>query len=132
MDIIATMDDKYNFITDIDNKKYCAIKLKKGNTYKIKVTKSRNVKHNAKYWVLLKALEFHFGNTDTAYHMYFKEMFLEPIVLKLKSGEIKKYPNSTAFDKMNQVEFDDYYNKVDNWLIEHGYEANELINTMEI
>lgn len=132
MNIYAKLDKNYNFITDNDNKRYCHMKLKPGAICKLKVTKSRIVKHNAKYWTILKALEFHFDNTDIAYHMFFKELFLEPIILKLKNGEIKKYPNSTAFDRLSQIEFEDYYKKVENWIIEKGYNPDELIDTMEV
>jgi hypothetical protein len=116
---------------DVYTRQLIISELKPGVEYQCTLKKQRNVKHNSKYWVLLKALEFHFGNTDTAWHLFFKEKFLEPIVFKLKNGTVKKYPNSTAFDKMNQIEFDDFYRKVENYLIDHGYNIDELINSTE-
>ena len=106
--------------------------LKPTKEYTCKIIQTRNLKHLSKYWVLMKALEFHFDQPDVAYHMYFKELFLEPIILTLKDGTVKKYPNSIAFDKMNQLEFDAYYKKIEQWLNAKGLDIDELINTMEI
>lgn len=105
--------------------------LKLDKPYQCKVSHPRNIKSLAKYWILMKALEFHFDQPDIAYHMYFKELFLEPIVLKLKDGTVKKYPNSIAFDKMNQLEFNEYFSKISQWLESKDLNVDELINTAE-
>ena len=102
--------------------------LKESREYKCKLTQGRNLKSLGKYWVLMKALEFHFGNTDEGFHLFFKELFLPPIIFKLKNGEIRKYPNSIAFDKMDQLEFNEYFKKIDNYLLEKGYTIDDLIN----
>lgn len=117
-------------VSDYDKATICE-KLK-DREYECKIIQSRNIKHLGKYWMLLKALEFHFSNTDEGYHLFFKELFLPPIEFILKSGIIKKYPNSIAFDKMDQLAFNDYYQKIENWLIEKGYNIDELIETSRI
>lgn len=114
---------------NINDRKWLVSKLKQNKEYKCKITNSRNIKHLGLYWILMKALEFHFGNTDEAWHQYFKTKFLPLTEFKIK-GEKRLYPSSVAFENMSQIEFDDYYGKIENHLIECGYNIEELIDTM--
>src|SRR4030043_1845521 len=93
---------------DFDTRRLILLELKPEREYELKIELKRNIKHNAKYWVLLKALEFHFGNTDIGWHLYFKSKFLPMVDFKLPSGKRLLYPNSTAFDKLDQIGFDEY------------------------
>jgi len=100
----------------------------KNKEYKVKVINERNLKHLGKYWLLMSALVFHFGNTEDGWHTYYKAKFLPMIEFKLKD-KIILYPASIAFDKMDQLEFDEYYKKIDSYLVEKGYNIDELIET---
>lgn len=131
-DIIITIDNNFDLKTAIDVKKYLQQYVKPGDELKCKLTKSRNIKHNSKYWVLLNALEFHFDNTAEAWHMFFKSRFLPMVEFAFKTGKRVLYPASTAFDKMSQLEFDEYYKKVEKFLNDYGYDIDEIINTMEV
>jgi len=117
---------------DINDRKWLVSKLKQNKEYKCKITNSRNIKHLGLYWLTMKSLQFHFGNTDIGWHMFFKELFLEPIIFKTRSGEIKKYVNSISFEKMDQIQFDSYFAKIVDLLNQKGYSIEELINTMEV
>jgi len=77
-------------------------------------------------------LEFHFGNTAEAWHMYFKEKFLPLTEFIMPDGTKRLYPSSTSFEKMNQIEFNEYYDKVDKHLINCGYTIEELLDTMGV
>jgi hypothetical protein len=129
----AKIDAHGNIIpVDVHDKILLTQELKQGKTYKCKLTNSRNIKHLGKYWLLMKALAFHFpsaADTNTAWHEYYKYKFLPLIEFNSKEGKML-FPSSIAFDKMDQLEFDEYYKKVDNFLLESGYNIDELINTM--
>ena len=75
----------------------------------------------------MKALEFHFGNTDEGWHLYYKAKFLPMVEFKMKD-KLLLYPSSIAFDKMDQLEFNEYFKKIDNYLLEKGYTIDDLIN----
>ncbi len=97
----------------------------------ITIVAPRLVKHNSKYWILLAALEFHFGNTDEEWHVYFKGLFLPRVEFyNPLTQERELHVSSTAFDKLDQAGFDEYYTRVDNWIIQRGYLVEELIDTM--
>lgn len=105
--------------------------LKDGQEYEVKIYTKRNIKHLAKYWLLMQALEFHFSdNTAEAWHLYYKAKFLPLVEFKIR-GEKILYPSSVAFDKMTQTEFDKYYKDVETHIINNGYNIDELISTME-
>lgn len=132
-EIIIKIDNNGN-LQPIDNysRQLVLASLKFNKQYEIKIVNKRNIKHLAKYWILLKALSFHFGNTDNGWHLYLKSKFLPLEEFQFKSGKKILYPSSVAFDKMNQIEFDEYYKKVEDFLIENGYNIDELIEHCEI
>lgn len=106
--------------------------LKQNKVYKCKLTNARNIKSLGLYWLLMKALAFHFpevASSDFAWHEYYKFKFLPKVEFKTKDG-IMLFPSSIAFDKMDQLEFSDYLGKISNHLEEKGYSINELIETM--
>ena len=106
--------------------------LKNGQEYEVKIYTKRNIKHLAKYWVLMSALEFQFAdNTAEGWHLHYKAKFLPLVEFKFR-GQVILYPSSVAFDKMTQTEFDKYYKDVENHLISCGYNIDELINTMGV
>lgn len=132
---IAVKINNYgHLVPHIDDRRYILSQAKADREYEVKFVKSRNIKHLGKYWVLMKAMAFHYSSVcddDETWHYYFKEKFLPLKEMRFK-GEIKLYPSSIAFDKMTQIEFDEYYKKIDIFLVENGLEIDELINTMEV
>jgi hypothetical protein len=121
--------DKQGNIIPVDNyeRQLVIDTLKESREYKCKLTYSRNLKHLGKYWVLMKALEFHFGNTDEGWHLHYKAKFLPMVEFKV-GNQCLLYPSSIAFENMDQLEFDVYYKKIENHLIESGYTIDDLIN----
>jgi hypothetical protein len=77
--------DKQGNIIPVDNyeRQLVIDTLKESREYKCKLTYSRNLKHLGKYWVLMKALEFHFGNTDEGWHLHYKAKFLPMVEFKV-------------------------------------------------
>lgn len=127
--ITVVMNNNAEFIpSNIYDKKLAFDSLKVGKPYQCKLTNARILKHNSKYWLLLNALEFHTENNSAAWHLFFKSKFLPMVEFSFPSGKKILYPNSTAFDKMGQVEFDEYYKKVELFLNEKGYNIDDLIN----
>lgn len=96
----------------------------------VHIVKPRSVKHNAKYWCLMYALSYHFGNTDDDWHQHFKRQFL-PVkeFYNPLTGTTELHVASTAFDRLDQAGFDEYYQRVDRWLLDRGYDVDELIET---
>jgi len=127
------IDNHGNIIpVDVHDKIILTQQLKQGKTYKCKITNARNIKHLGKYWLLMQALAFHFPNaadTDEAWHLYYKHKFLPLVEFKTKDG-MMLFPSSIAFDKMSQIEFDEYYRKIEDHLNKTGYQIDELIETM--
>lgn len=117
---------------DVHDKILLTQELKQGKTYKCKLTNSRNIKCQGLYWLLMQALAFHFptaGDNSDAWHMYYKYKFLPLLEFNSKDGKIL-FPSSTAFDKLDQIGFDEYIKKIEDHLKEKGYSINELIETM--
>lgn len=108
--------------------KYDQEKLNDGE-YQMILTKKRNIKHHRKYWLLMNALAFHFGNTSELWHIHYKAKFLPLEEFHLPSGRKILYPSSTSFEKLDQTGFDEYYKNIENYLIEQGYSIDELIET---
>lgn len=103
---------------DFDNKK----KLKLGETYKAKITLARNMEFHKKYFALIRTA------WEYVHEKYQRELFKNNIEIFRKSIEvasghcevlfnpkIKDYvdvPKSIAFDKMDNIEFQELYDKV--------------------
>lgn len=131
--IAVKIDNNCNLIPHPNDKRYLA-HVKQNKEYAIKFVNSRNIKYLGLYWMLLRALAFHYPGVcddDETWHYFFKEKFLPLKEMRFK-GELKLYPSSIAFDKMTQSEFDDYFKKIDSFLAEKALNINELISTMEV
>ena len=116
-------------ISEIDKK---IIKELKDGSYSMLIKKDRNLKHHAKYWLLMDALAFHFGNTAELWHVHYKAKFLPLEEFLLPSGKKILYPSSIAFDKLDQLVFESYYNNIEMFLNENGYNIDELMSSREI
>jgi len=130
--VTVMIDNNYNIIPDTGDKRYMAQMIRPNTYLECKLVKKRNLKHHRKYWGLMNALSFHFENTPSGWHMYFKMKFLELEEFILPTGKKILFPSSIAFEKMNQLEFDHYYKQVESHLAEKGFDVDELINTMEV
>lgn len=103
-------------IYDFDEEKYGLIK--NGEIIKAKITKARNIKFHGLFWSLIELVFVNQKKYKT------KEDLL--IEVKLKTGcynehitlegEIKFIPKSISFEKMDDLEFRDFYNKTLNIL----------------
>jgi hypothetical protein len=102
---------------------------KKNIIYNCTFKRKRKMKSLAKYWLLMRALEFHKGNTSDGWHLYFKAKFLPMVEFNLPSGKKILFPSSIAFDKMDENEFRDYFFKVTEYLNDNNLNIDELIQT---
>lgn len=104
-------------------------KLKIGEFYKVEITKQRNPKHHKKFFVLLNLC---FNNQDI-----FNNQDQMRKWITMKAGFVEKVitptgfyydAQSISFSKMDQTEFDDYYNKCINvclnWI---GFDREDLM-----
>ena len=96
--------------------------------YQVKITKPRNLKHHRKYWALMSALAFHFEGTAEQWHWSCKESFLvKETRINNITGERVEHVPSTAFDKLDQLGFNKYYEQIERHLVNIGYDPEELI-----
>jgi len=109
----------------------------KGNVvYSAKIYKERYHKHHAKYWAILgnivKNSEYFDGMKDPVDNLHDEIKFGIGHVLPRKiTIEGKQYtirlPKSTDFASMDQVEFEDYYERAMDWLVLQDYLNTEGI-----
>ena len=126
------IDSGLNIVPTQGDKFYLRQLVKEGQEFSCKLIKKRNLKHHKKYWALMNALSYHFGNTNDGWHLHFKAKFLPLVEFLLPNGDKVLYHSSTNFDKMNQLEFDEYYKKIEDHLIKGGYDLDTLIESMEV
>ena len=97
-----TILDDYNIISENEN------------LFEVKII-TRLKKSIARYWIVLKALEFHFdGFTAAEYDIYFKKKYL-PVIEKRNplTGEIELTYSHINYDDMpNEQDFIEYRKKV--------------------
>jgi hypothetical protein len=97
--------------------------------YEVEFKTRRNLKKHQLYWVLLNAIAFHFGGGAGDYHYELKKKFMPPRIISGKKGTLFELAPSEAFDSCTEDQFTEYFEKVQRWLIEQGYEPMELIET---
>ena len=113
------------FIPETDDDSEVKRKLKLGKTFEIVIKEIRNPLFNRKFHAMIRvAWEYlpevyqeKFGNIDNFRYMTeikagFCEMIYDPT-----SGAAMYRPKSTAFDKMNEQEFEQVYNGVLNVIL---------------
>lgn len=108
--LIPMYDDDY------DNKK----KLKVGESYTATITVARNIKFHRKYFAMINtAYDYLTEKQQQAFRSrdaFRKQVqtaagFYEP-VWSIKHNEFLEYPKSIAFDKMDEKEFSEVYDRV--------------------
>lgn len=89
-------------------------KIPERKMIEVDAVQRRNVRMNALYWSLLHRVSEWLCQNDVTAEVLHDFMKLEAGVycqVKLPNGEIRKIPGSTAFDKMDQVGFSDFFEK---------------------
>jgi hypothetical protein len=87
----------------------------------------RNGKHNSLYWIKMGALAYHIGCTDVDLHEYFKSRIIKPEYVSSKLGQIQKRKSTSFLDMNNEKEFRDYDQKVDEIVINAGYDIDQIM-----
>jgi hypothetical protein len=85
----------------------------------VTVIQKRNVKHNSLYWTILVRVTKWLGQDNVpveAMHDLCKVENGVVTIIKLPHGDVKVLPGSTAFDRMDQVQFSEYFEKVIRYL----------------
>ena len=103
--------------------------LKVGSEVSASITKKRSSRENSFYWASLRQIINAGANFPTTKHLH--------DAIKLELGYIEKrkninggeyfIPDSTSFDKMDEIEFNSFMKKADELLIKHfGFGFDEL------
>lgn len=80
----------------------------------VEAVQRRNAAHNALYWSMLTRISGWLGQADVTPEVLHDFMKLEAGIfsqVQLPNGEIRKIPGSTAFGKMDQVAFSEYFER---------------------
>ena len=95
--------------------------LPRGKPLKVKVTRARSVPQHRLYFAMLNLVA---DNMDTpvtadALHEWVKLRCGVSVMIPLRSGKIDTVPGSIAFDKMEQPEFQAFFDKAKALIVEH-------------
>lgn len=85
-----------------------------GDVVEVTIKRSRNAKHNAKYWKLINRIfenQTYFDTPDEL-HQCVKHGTGYSKTKKRKNGTQYTVYESTSFEKMDQTAFDQYYDRV--------------------
>lgn len=89
-------------------------KLKLGDVVRIEMTKPRNGSHHRLYWALISAVFQNQERYETPEQLHnalkIAAGIYEP--LTMPNGTVYKIPGSIAFDKMDQIEFSAFFDRV--------------------
>mgnify|MGYP001616039350 FL=1 len=88
--------------------------IKNGDLIHIEVKRTRNINHHRKYWAMVHLV---FANqsryeTPQLLHSALKISSGHYDMLTMPNGHVYKIPKSTSFEKMDQIEFSQYYDRV--------------------
>jgi hypothetical protein len=107
------MKKDYGCLKPADEKTDLALrKISQGDWFFVDVKKPRNVKHHRKFWAMLNVVADNLAldiDADTLCEII-KIKTGHVTVVKTKSGLVH-IPKSLKFSKMNQVEFDHFYER---------------------
>lgn len=113
------------FVPETDDDFEVKRKLKIGNTYELTIREIRNPLFNRKFHAMIRiAWEYlpeayleKFGNIDNFRYMIEIKAGFCDMVYDPTSGRVIYRPKSTAFDKMNETDFEKVYNGVLNVIL---------------
>ena len=115
-----------SFIPSMDSDKEITDKLLKGQTFRFKVSKPRNYKFLQKFFVLIKIVfenQSVYSNLDHFRDDLTMECGFYNLRVNKFTGEQYMVPKSISFSKMNEFEFNDYFNTfVDKVCELYGYD----------
>lgn len=96
-------------------------KVKLGDFVTVEVKKPRNGKHHRLYWALVGVVHHNQDRYETTeqLHSALKIAAGHYDLLTMPSGQEYKIPRSIAFDKMDQVEFSQFYDRVCGLIAKH-------------
>lgn len=106
-----------NYADDYEEKR----KLKIGEVYKVKVTKARNYQFLRKYFALINCAFSYLDERQTAFFKENVELFRKTVeiaagncelVYSIARKEWIEMPKSISFDKMDDAEFQELYERV--------------------
>jgi len=106
-------------------------KLKFGDVVTVEVKKPRNGKHHRLYWALVSMVWENQERYATAEELHEALKVSAGICtqVELPSGQVVKIPGSIAFDKMDQTEFGQFYDRICDLIAAHflpGVTSEEL------
>ena len=131
MDIYLIKTTNENFVPAYDSDRENSVRFPPGEIVKANITKPRNVGFHKKYFAMLNLMyqnQDHFDyfeNFRSYYQMragFYKIILvpqgrLEKIKIKRPTGELH-WPTSISFANMDQLEFENVYNRVLDRLLE--------------
>lgn len=93
-------------------------KIKQGQWFSIDIRKPRNLQHHRKFWALMNLISENLDNvTPEILCDVIKIRTGHAKIVKTKKGEIA-VPLSLNFSKMDQIAFDDFYDKAVKIIVE--------------
>jgi hypothetical protein len=106
---IIVVKDK-DVLRPIDERSFEELrKIKDGRTFICEIKRPRNLKHHRKYWALINLISDNLdGVTPEALSNAVKMMIGHVVTVQFGDKNIS-YPDSISFDKMNQDQFNDFY-----------------------
>jgi hypothetical protein len=86
-------------------------KIKDGRTFICEIKRPRNLKHHRKYWSLINLISDNLdGVTPEGLSSAIKMMIGHVVTVQFGNKSIL-YPDSISFDKMNQDQFNNFYER---------------------
>lgn len=113
-------------------------KLGQGELVEIEIKRRRNVKHHRKFWLLMSLVH---NNLDGERYPTVEDLVSavkiaagHRTIIELPNGDVGFIPKSIAFHKMDQGDFDGFYDKVCDLICKHfipGLKAADLKDEVE-
>jgi len=116
-------------ITEREDYLWAEKRLTVNKIYDADLKTRRNLREHNLYWLMLEAVAFHLGGSAATWHEWLKARFMNPEIIKLKSGEVVELPKSESFRLCTEIEFKAYFMKVQEFFLSQGYSPEEMIDT---
>ena len=89
-------------------------KIPQRKLVEVDARQSRNVQHNSLYWSMLQRISDWMDQDDVTPEVLHDFMKIEcgaVVLIRLPNGETRKQPGSTAFHRMDQIGFSEFFEK---------------------
>jgi hypothetical protein len=105
-------------------------KFKEDDFFNVKITKGRTLKKLGEYWLIMSAFTYYRseGSPELWHRLFKQEYFGYKEVLNPFTGENEKQVESTAFDKMDELQFVEYLTWIKDKLLEFGIDSYDMIS----